>query len=248
MRISFLYLSLLCVGSVAAVAQAPQTVQSLLNDLAKPQTTNQAAAVLLKMAQAQPSVVEELSHALPPLLLNSTDAIDGPGDSVPKVNVVVSEASLAGKLQLVSAIPALIQALDRPTVPFSNTDFTEAEELLDDPVARALADIGAPAVPALNQPLESGNFDTRERAARILVLINTPESLSLLQQHIDRETDSGLKRYIAAKLESARAKQEFDMQAHSKKMRISFLYLSLFCVGSIVAIASIAHLAGKFRT
>jgi HEAT repeat protein len=189
MRILFLYLSLFSIASIVAIAQTRQTVDSLLGDLANPQKTTQAADVLLKVAEAQPSVADELSSVLPNLLLSSTD-----------IEVVQSEAALAGRLRLVSAIPALILLLDRPNRKDETHTFSRYAELHDDPVGRALADIGAPAVPPLMVPLESVNVAARERAARVLIRINTPESFSLLQQHVGHETDGGLKRYIAANL------------------------------------------------
>jgi hypothetical protein len=207
-RVSFLYLLAFGVVSIAAVAQTEQSLSSLLDDLVSPQNTTQAAAALLKIAETQPSVRSELSNVLPNLsnvlpnlILTSTD-----------IEVVVSEATLAGKLQLVSAVPALVQLLDRPNIrggEMANKAYpstiTSRFELRDDPIARALADMGAPAVQALSTPLESIKVATRTRAARILIRINTPESLSLLQQHVGREADSRLKKYIAANL--ARTKQ-----------------------------------------
>jgi hypothetical protein len=192
MRALLLYLSLFGVAFVGTVAQAVQSVDSLLGDLAKPQTTAQAGAALLKMAEAQPSLLDELSNVLPNLILNSTD-----------IGVVQSEAALAGKLKLVSAVPALIQLLDRPNRREGTRTFTRAAELYDDPVGRALGDIGNPAVKSLAAPLESTHVATRQRAARILIFINTSESLSVLSQHIGRETDDHLKGYMAASLARA---------------------------------------------
>lgn len=194
MRVLFLYLSLFS-GSIAAVAQTGQSVHSLVDDLATPQKTTQAAAALLQLAEAQRSVYQELSNVLPNLMLRTTD-----------MDVLQSEARLAGKLKLVSAIPALIKLLDL-SYRWGGmlTTFGQEYDLDDDPIGRALADIGAPSVQPLSTPLESVTVATRTRAARVLIRINTPESLSLLQQHVGREADDHLKGYIAANL--ARTKQ-----------------------------------------
>jgi hypothetical protein len=195
-RVLFLCLVLFRVGSIAAVTQAEKDLSSLLGDLARPGKTTLAAAVLLELAKAQPSVRNELSNALPNLLSTSTD-----------IEVLRSEATLAGRLGLASAVPALVQLLDRPAGPDWEavlSTFTSFAELRDDPIARALADIGAPAVQALSTPLESVHVRTRERAARILICINTPGSFSVLRHHVGREADRSLKRYISANL--ARAK------------------------------------------
>lgn len=196
-RVLLLCILLFRVGSIVAVAQAEKSLSSLLGDLVRPEKTTQAAAALLEIASAQPSVRSQLSNALPNLILTSTD-----------IKVVQSEATLAGKLGLVSTVPALVQLLDQPNNRGEGAEMgtmTTAAELHGDPIARALADIGAPAVQALSTPLESVHVGTRERAARILVRISTPESFSLLRRHVGREADTSLKRYIAANL--ARAKQ-----------------------------------------
>jgi hypothetical protein len=118
--------------------------------------------------------------------------------SAPNDAVMESEAKLAGALKLQSTIPALVTLLAHP-IPMSGGLYVSAE-LLDDPVARALYDIGPPALPALGQALKSPNFEQRSRAMHVLVLTNTDQSRGFLQAHIPVEPDESLRRYLRGSL------------------------------------------------
>jgi hypothetical protein len=116
------------------------------------------------------------------------------------IPVVQSEAKVAGTLRLESTIPSLIQLLSW----FNgdpNSTMTSSHQLWDDPVARALYDLGTPAESALKEALERGDGMTRERSAAILILRNTSESRAVLRHHLATEPDGHFKKYIQANLD-----------------------------------------------
>jgi len=68
--------------------------------------------------------------------------------------------------------------------------------LNDDVVAKALAEIGDPSLPAVKGFLKSADPKMRRRAVLILTNINSSASRSLLQDHLPGETDPGIKNLI----------------------------------------------------
>jgi HEAT repeat protein len=165
-------------------AQEPADAKGVLSALADPATTAAAATRLIVLEKSQKEVRQMVSSELPQMLLQTKN-----------VPVVQSEAKVAGALQLESTIPSLIQLLNWPNFDL-NTTMTSALELTEDPVARALYEIGASAELPLAPVLESKNRKTRERAMSILVLRNTPESRSILEKHLVTETDPHLRAYL----------------------------------------------------
>lgn len=167
-----------------SAAQESADVRGLLSALSDPATTTNAAPHLITLGKSQKDVRLQVGRELPPMLLQTKN-----------VPVVQSEAKVAGALQLESTIPSLIQLLNWPNFDL-NTTMTSALELTDDPVARALYDIGTAAELPLAPVLESKNRTTRGRAMSILVLRNTPESRSILEKHLATETDPHLRAYL----------------------------------------------------
>lgn len=111
------------------------------------------------------------------------------------VPVIQNEARVAGALKNESTIPSLIQLLS--SINFDlNTTTTRGWELRDDPVARALYDIGAPAERPVADALYSKNQEKRNRAAGILILRNTPRSRSLLEAYSRTDIDERMKAYL----------------------------------------------------
>ena len=113
------------------------------------------------------------------------------------VQVIQNEARVAGALRIESTIPSLIQLLS--SVNFDlNTTMTRGWELRDDPVARALYDMGAPAEQPVADALYSKDREKRNRAAHILVLRNTPRSRALLDTYLHTDIDEPMKAYLNA--------------------------------------------------
>jgi HEAT repeat protein len=157
-----------------------------LASLAAPATTAEARSHLLELGRSDPSVRALLSSNLPAMLLAAKDP-----------EVVRSEAQLAGALKIEAAIPSLIQLLSgRNQNGIGGLSATY--ELENDPVARALYDIGSPALPALTNALKSDNRETRERTEAILILMNTSQTRDILGQHLRSEPDAQLRAYLRA--------------------------------------------------
>lgn len=142
-----------------------------------------------KIAHSQPDIRRVISQELPAMLLQTRD-----------VSVVQSEAKVAGALWLESTISSLIQLLSWFNYD-GNTTLSEMSQLRHDPVARALYEIGRPAEHALSEALESKDLETRRRVLDILVLKGTPESKAILRQHLEKEPDSHLKKFIQLNLD-----------------------------------------------
>jgi HEAT repeat protein len=169
-------------------------LRTLLSELKAPETTKQAASNLISIGESQPAVRNVLNDELPKMLLQAID-----------LDVMQSEAMVAGNLRLEAAISPLVQLLDKPPNSFKSKTWrledqtlTRYAELRDDPVARALYEIGPSAIPALSVPLESKSSDVRKRAIRVLLAMKTPESRALLERHLPRENDADLRGYLIA--------------------------------------------------
>jgi hypothetical protein len=175
--------------SQPAATQSSSEVKQLLVELANPETTSTAASRLIKLGHAQPDIRSVIGQKLPAMLLQTRN-----------IPVVQSEAKVAGALKLESTIPSLIQLLNWFNYD-GNTTMTTSLELRNDPVARALYEIGKPAEPALSEALESNALGTRQRVVKILALRNTPESRAILHQHLDKEPDPNLKKSIEVNLD-----------------------------------------------
>jgi hypothetical protein len=182
----FLPLTIIVLCTLMSPAQEPTDVKGILSALADPATTTEAASRLIALGKAQKDVRLQVGRELPPMLLQTKN-----------VPVVQSEAKVAGALQLDNTIPSLIQLLNWFNFD-GNTTMTSTLQLTDDPVARALYEIGAPAELLLAPILESRNRVAKKRAMRILVLRNTPESRAILEKHLAIETDPRLRDYLTA--------------------------------------------------
>jgi hypothetical protein len=186
----------LILNVVTAQSQPPSELRTLLVQLKTPETTQQSAAKLLSMSQSQPAVRNLLSDELPTMLIENND-----------FDVMQAETMLAGDLKLDTTIQPLVDLLNKPVHSFhsrksryilEDRTLSRFAELRDDPVARALSEIGEPALPALSVPLESTSVDLRRRTIRILLRIKTPQSRAMLQRHVPKEPDAELKKYLAA--------------------------------------------------
>jgi hypothetical protein len=187
MRLRFF--AILIFGVMTCFAQSSNDVKELLKELANPATTSDTASRLIKLAHSQTEIRRFISQELPTMLLQTRD-----------VSVVQSEAKVAGALRLESTIPSLIKLLSWFNYD-GNTTLSEMSQLKNDPVARALYEIGTPAEPALSEALESKDLETRSRVLDILVLRGTPECRAILRQHLEKEPDSHLKKFIQLNLD-----------------------------------------------
>lgn len=183
-RKQFLLPSLLLLAPLA-ICQTSEQLARLTNLAA----TDAARNELISRGSHDPQLRANLSRALPSML-----------NSAPNDAVMESEAKLAGALKLESTIPSLVALLAHPI--HMSGGMYATTQLLDDPVARALYDIGQPALPALAQALKSSNGGQRTRAMQVLVLTDSNESRTILQAHVLVEPDEHLRRYLQSNLAS----------------------------------------------
>jgi len=167
-------------------AQAPQQVQTLLQQLQSAQNTDQAAEKLLKLANSDPKVRDQLAVRLPAILDK------GPQEPAqPWTNAV----HLAGELKIAEAAPALAKWI-RLNTSTGTLSLSREARLVDYPAGQALVQIGAPAIPALVGVLDSGNLYERWNAAYALNLIGSPQAKTALRDHLKREPDSTMRDFI----------------------------------------------------
>jgi PBS lyase HEAT-like repeat len=94
---------------------------------------------------------------------------------------------LVGNLRVGEASSALVPWINwRSEGPFGMS--LEAR-LIFYPAAKALYEIGDPAIPALQRVLNSGSSGEHARAVRVLCIIHTPKSKAVLQDDLPLETD-----------------------------------------------------------
>lgn len=169
----------------ALLAQGSNQVQTLLQQLQSPQNTDEAAEKLLKLADSDSKVREQLAIQLPRILDK------GPQESAqPWINAV----HLAGELKIAEAAPALAKWIGLN----SGGTITLAQEarLETNPPGKALAQIGAPAIPTLVGVLDHGNLYERWNAAYALNLIGSPQAKTALRDHLKREQDPTMRDFI----------------------------------------------------
>ncbi len=176
-------LGCLLAGTPLAICQTPQQLARLGN----PVTTTAGRSELIAQGAADPQVRSGLGRVLPSML-----------QSAPNDAVMESEAKLAGALRLESTIPALVTLLAHPIHMVGG--LYVSTQLLNDPVARALYDMGPPALPALAEALKSPNVLQRTRAMEVLLLTNSDRSRAILQAHVPVEPDESLRNYLRGNL------------------------------------------------
>ena len=160
-------------------------LEAELADLASPAKTDDARLRLISRASCDSRVYALLSDRLPAMLIHDTD-----------FSVVRNEAELAGLLKLSSTIPAPIRLLNYPQYAIGGGSMSSQMNLTSDPVAKALYEIGEPALPDLVEALKSNSFDVRDRVEAILVLTNTTESRAILKGFLPHEPDPRLRARI----------------------------------------------------
>jgi hypothetical protein len=183
-----------CFATFAQNVRRPD-IQSLYAELNEPSTTNSAAQQIHDLALRDASARDFLAQHLP-----ATISANAKGDW--RSVTLMWMNALAGQLKLETAIPALMESLSgRNLIPVCSYDrpycgssrFSRDVKLESDIVARALADIGDPAVPAVANVLAHG--DTRQlriRATWILINIDSPAARQVMRERLPTETDPGI--------------------------------------------------------
>lgn len=157
------------------------------------ETSSNAAASLEELCRAKPDTIAIVRARLPSMLAIAKDEM-----------VERAEAKVVEDLRISEAIPALAQLLQ------TQSDFASWEtlyrkmNLVDDPIAHALSQLGDAALPAMSNLLKDENATVRRRTALALLLMKTPASIALLRLHLDTETDIDLVAMIRGNLPESR--------------------------------------------
>jgi HEAT repeat protein len=187
MKMAWILLLTMTVGGSLSRGQSSDgrsAVELAFSQLKDEGTANQAANRLQTMAKSNPNVQAYLSTNLPPVIEEHT-----------RGNVWLNAVRLAGDLKIVSAVDALVAALGENNKGGPLT-FAEEDRLDNDPPAKALAEIGDPAVPAVAHALESPDKSIRWRAARALGNVKSPSARTALMDHLANEPDARLRAFI----------------------------------------------------
>ena len=177
---------LLLISLLAFPQQERSALQQGFALLLDPVQTAEGRARLVEISGRDPAAREELSSRLPGLLLTEKN-----------IAVLQNEAKLAGELGLTSAIPALVHLLDSFNYD-GNSGLSERYYLMNDPVARALFELGPASVPNLAEALKEGNRDAKLRAGQVLVLMKSPESQAVLSRQLRIDDDPHFRRFLIA--------------------------------------------------
>jgi len=152
--------------------------------------SDRARDSLVKLASSDSSIMNELANVVP-------FWVEKCKNDPMWVNIV----RLTEKLKLTSAAPALVEALDRKYYESPIVTAYTAEHLVYDPVGRALAAIGDPAIPALSHRWNQlSNPAERSRIAVILEAIGTPAAAMAMRQQLAKESDPWVKGIINSRL------------------------------------------------
>jgi hypothetical protein len=180
-----------CFGAGDIMAQTHPSTSQLVKRLQSPKTTDDAGKQLLQLGNSGPDARRYLAVHLPPMIERGpkscppSEIVDlvARWHSCPWYNAV----ELAGKLKIGEAAPALFPWIgwrsEGPLLP------TVEAQLIFHPAAKALYEIGDPAIPVVQRVLNSGSSEEHARAVRVLCIINTPKSKAVLQDDLPHETD-----------------------------------------------------------
>jgi hypothetical protein len=185
-----------CWSCSNAKAQNHPAASELVQRLRSDKTTDEARNQLTQLANSEPDVKLYLAAQLPPMIEIGPKSCP-PSDiqdvfkrwhACPWHNAV----ELSGKLRIAEAVTALAPWISwRAEGPFSPT--LEAQ-LVFHPAAKALAEIGDPAIPVVQQALS--NPKDHYVAVRVLCIIHTAKAKAALRDALPREHDPELQTMI----------------------------------------------------
>jgi hypothetical protein len=178
-----------CLGVYRIMAQSHPPTSELVQKLQSAKTTDDARTQLLQLGRSDRGVRQFLAVRLPPLIdlgpkscpPSDIEDLKARWHACPWYNAV----ELSGKLRIAEAASALGPWIrwraEGPYLP------TLEAQLVFHPAAKALAEIGDPAIPAVQQALS--NPKDHYVAVRVLCIIHTPKAKSVLRDDLPHETD-----------------------------------------------------------
>ena len=189
-------------SAVCAQDNPTADIRVLVDQLDTPNAKKDTFDKVVKLAKQDPRAREYVVQKLPQMIRE------------PNSELWLDAVRLAGKLKAKEAIPALREAMSRPPVP-AETYFTFGGiwRLNGDIVAKALFQIGEPAIPAVATLLKSEDSTIRGRALLILRNIGTPAARRVMADQLPRETDRENREIIEDTL--SKADTSPDSSSHS---------------------------------
>jgi hypothetical protein len=186
-------------GVHSVLAQNHPSPSKLVRQLRSDQTTDNARDELLRLGKSDPSVRQYLAVHLPSVIESGPSTPVCSGNSCePWLNAV----ELGGHLKIDAAAPALAKWINwRSPGP---SGLSLEARLVFYPAARALIEIGDPAVPAVQYALDRGNSHERYRAVRVLNIIDSPSARAVLRKDLQHEPDPDLRAMIKRDLAEER--------------------------------------------
>lgn len=164
-------------------------LQQVFADLEKAETSDRAAAQLRGDMKDFPAIRQFLVQNVARLIRAAR-----PGA------VRLNSVRLAGDFKIQEAVPALVEQLGDVRTTGGPVTMAEALRLENDPPGKALAQIGDPAIPAIEGILKSGDRSTRFRAVYVLWNIGSQQAKEILRGQFTRESDPAIRRFIQTSL------------------------------------------------
>ena len=187
----------------SCVPQDRQAVGAAWAKLQVPAAAQVGAKQLLELARADGCVREQMGKWLPGLIERVPLEPAGDAVTLPRLNrVLYAAAWLAGELRLASTAEALESRMRDAGGPISSTMYSRAH-LSGDVLARALVEVGDPAVPWLARALRSPYQSVRDRAVRALLLVCTKRAAATLRAYAATGKDAEPRDSLRARLAQA---------------------------------------------
>jgi hypothetical protein len=186
MKIKIFYaIVIFLIAHCVAIGQQRQPVTDIFERFLAPKTTDKAAQQLLRRAKSDPAARKYVAEHLPSVIEKGPKEADEPW---------LNAVRLAGELKMSEATSALTRWVSLQT--HGTVTMATWARLDRYPAAKALSQIGTPALPALAGVLEHGIAEERNAATRALDLIGSSEAKNILQKHLNEEQDPELRALI----------------------------------------------------
>jgi HEAT repeat protein len=182
---SVLILTCIIALTSTLIAQEPAGPAALFQQLQASGTTDRATQILLQRGAADPEVRKYISSRLPAMI-----NIGWKGQYKQWKNAV----RLAGELKIAEAVPALAKWISLDNV--GETSAGEYQRLETNPAAKALSQIGDPAIPALVNVIEHGTTREKWSAYFALNLIASPRAYAAIHDRRELEDDPNIRAFI----------------------------------------------------
>lgn len=194
---SFLGLiSLALVIASSLIAQVQSKPSDLFQKLQSNESSDQAAEQLVQLGKSDSEVRAYIALHLPAVIDKNPHDLYKAWENATRI---------AGALKIVEALPALAKWVGADGVGPNEITNAEVYRLDTDPAARALAQIGDPAIPTLVVVLHSDKVAARRDAVFALRLIGSPQAVSALRDQETRESDPELHKLIVRILSTRHA-------------------------------------------